>query len=248
MIARPARGPNSDKGPAHAHDASGNSQHDHPLSCHWRPVAPDALDFLGLSPLRSKLATIARTQILTEAFVIGRADPNAWISYSRAKMFYTSRAGHRYWPTTYSYRTIVPTIDQSSAKGRLDHGWQSRFKASPELLRRLSEPPLAVVHDPRELIVLRDHDGNVIDYTDTRRTDRMRRNIQSINEAIMGAAIELRGRAIRDGDPLQVGNANVVANITERYAKSKKPNDFKAAVTEGRESKSPPPRRRGRVG
>ena len=93
MIARPARGPNSDKGPAQAHDASRNSQHDHPLSCHRRPVAPDALDFLGLSPLRSKLATIARTQILTEAFVIGRADPNAWISYSRAKMFYTSRAG-----------------------------------------------------------------------------------------------------------------------------------------------------------
>ena len=96
-------------------------------------------------------------------------------------------------------------------------GWQSRFKASPELLGRLNEAPLAVVHDPRELIVLRDHDGNIIDYADTRRTDRMRPHIQSINEAIMGAAIKLRGRAIRDGDPLQVGNANVGAASSNLY-------------------------------
>ena len=112
-------------------------------------------------------------------------------------------------------------------------GWQSRFKASAELLRRLSEAPLAVVHDPRELIVLRDHDGKVSDYADTRRTDRMRRDIQSINEAIMGTAIELRGRAIRDGDLLQVGNANVVANITERCTKRKKHNDYQGGCDRG---------------
>jgi hypothetical protein len=101
--------------------ADGNGQRDHPLSCNWRTVTPDAFDFLGLPPLRSKLATSARQHILTEAFVVGRAHPDTWISYSRAKTFYTSRAGHRYWPTTYSYRSIVPTVDQLTEEGLLDH-------------------------------------------------------------------------------------------------------------------------------
>ena len=195
-----------------------DSDRDHPLTCHWRPVAPDAFDALGLPPVRSKAAALARAQILAEAFVVGRADPGASISYSRAKTFYGARKG-RYWPTTYTYDLLVPAVDQLAAAGLLIHekmppghrGWQSRFRASPALRERLSDAPLAVIHDPLEVVVLRDHEGNLVDYTDTERTGRWRRNVEEINGAIVSAAIGLGGSPVRDGDPLQVGNANIGA-------------------------------------
>lgn len=93
---------------------------DHPLSCHWRPVAPDAFEALSLPPLRSRAAAIARTQILTEAYVIGRTSPDNWVSYSRRREFYAARRG-RYWPTTYTFDTVVPAVDQLATNGLLDH-------------------------------------------------------------------------------------------------------------------------------
>ena len=93
---------------------------DHPLSCHWRPVAADAYDALGLPPSRSRTAAIARAQIITEAFVVGRADKDGWVSYSRRREFYRERSG-RYWPTTYTYDTVIPVVDQLAASGLLDH-------------------------------------------------------------------------------------------------------------------------------
>jgi hypothetical protein len=132
---------------------------DHPLSCNWRPTDPDAFAVLNLPPTRSKAAAITRTQIIAEAFVVGRADPGAWISYSRRRAFYAAR--QRYWPVPYSYDTVVPTVDQLAALGIVEHqkaatgerGWQSRFKASVELIQRLSAAPVTILHDPHELIV-----------------------------------------------------------------------------------------------
>jgi hypothetical protein len=197
---------------------------DHPLSCHWRPVAPDTFDLFGLPPLRSRAAVLGRAQIITEAFVVGRADPDGWISYSRRYEFYAARRS-RYWPTTYTYDTILPAVDQLAAAGLLDHekmpsgnrGRQSRFRASPELHKRLSNAPLAVLHDPHELVILRDHEGNLVDYSDTERSRRWRRNIEEINEGIMSAAIELRTGLIRNGDPLQVGKSKIGAASNKLY-------------------------------
>jgi hypothetical protein len=73
---------------------------DHPLSCNWRPIDPDAFQILGLPLAKSKAAGVARAQIIAEAFVVARADPNAWISYSRRRAFYVGRT--RYWPRTYT--------------------------------------------------------------------------------------------------------------------------------------------------
>src|SRR5258708_3885838 len=77
---------------------SGRIDHtrDHPLSRHWRPIDPDAFHALRLPPARSRAAAITRAQIIPEAFVVGRADPTVWISYSRRRAFYTGR--ERYWP------------------------------------------------------------------------------------------------------------------------------------------------------
>ena len=103
-----------------AFDLLGDERRDHPLSCHWRPVAADAYGDLDLPQLRSSIAAIARRQIITEACVTGRADPDTWVSYSRRREFYAARQG-RYWPITLSYDTVVPVVDQLAAHGLLDH-------------------------------------------------------------------------------------------------------------------------------
>jgi hypothetical protein len=41
---------------------------------------------------------------------------------------------------------------------------------TPELMKRLNEAPLAVIHDPHEVILLRDKEGNLIDYRETERS------------------------------------------------------------------------------
>ena len=190
---------------------------DHPLSGHWRPIDPDAFQALRLAPAKSRAAAITRAQIIAEAFVVGRADPAAWISYSRRRAFYASRP--RYWPPTYTYDNVVYVVDQLSADGLLEHqkaapgelGWQSRFKATSELVNELSGAPIAILHDPYEVVVLRDADGNLIDYRDTDLTTRWRRRLASINEGLRAAAIGLQGRIIRAGDPLRVGPVNLGA-------------------------------------
>lgn len=191
--------------------------HDHPLNCHWRPVRPDAYDRLGLPPARSEAAALARAQILTEAFIVGRSYPMGWISYSRRREFYTARRG-RYWPPTYTFDFVVPAIDQLANLGLLDHermpqgnlGRQSRFKAAPELMRLLNDPP-RFKHDPIERIILRANDRRLIDYKETERTLRFRRNIDEINDLLRSSDIGLLSHVVRAGDPLRVGNTTVVA-------------------------------------
>ena len=186
-----------------------DERRDHPLTCNWRPISPEAFDALDLPAMRQKIATITRSQILTEAIVVGRADPDGFISYSRNKNFYADLPP-RYRPTSYTYSSVVSSIDQLAGLGLLEHqrapqgnlGWQSRFKASTALLNAMNSAPLAVIHDPRELIVMRDSDGNLMDYRDSRRAELMRRKLAEINEAITSVAIGLRDQ-VTDGGPIQ---------------------------------------------
>jgi hypothetical protein len=186
-----------------------NERRDHPLTCNWRPVSPEAFDALDLPAMRQKIATITRSQVLTEAIVVGRADPDGWISYSRNKNFYADLPP-RYKPTSYTYGSVVSSVDQLAGLDLIEHqrmpqgnlGWQSRFKATPALLNAMNSAPLAVIHDPRELIVLRDSNGNLMDYRDSRQTERMRRNLIELNEAITSVAVGLRS-PVKDGDPIQ---------------------------------------------
>ena len=111
---------------------------DHPLTFHWRPVSPNAYEGLHLPPANSKAMAIARVQIITEAFVLGRANPDQWLSYSRRKKFYAEHRG-RYWPRTYTYSTVVPTVDQLAALGLLENeimppgNWGGSHASKPRL-------------------------------------------------------------------------------------------------------------------
>jgi hypothetical protein len=184
---------------------------DHPLSCNWRPIDPDAFQILGLPPAKSRTAGAARAQIIAEALVVGRMDRNAWISYSRRRAFYVERA--RYWPRTYTYDNVVYAVDQLAAHGHLEHkkaapgqrGWQSCFRASSALINELSHATIAILHVSPETVILRDNEGNLIDYVDTDLTRRLRRNLAIINEGLCAAVIGLQGRTIRPGDLLHAG-------------------------------------------
>src|SRR5262249_34089498 len=134
---------------------------------------------------------------------------NRYISYSRRKEFYAQR--QRYYRETYSYRAIVPAVDQLAAAGQLDHekmppgsrGYQSRFRASDVLLKELEQ--VKVVYEPLETILLRDHDGYLVNYSDNRDTRRMRKRLRTLNEGLASQQIAKGGRIIREGDRLDNG-------------------------------------------
>jgi hypothetical protein len=177
---------------------------DKPLTMNWAPVERDVYDLLGLRDL-TPLAMKARTQILTEALVAG----DRFISYSRRHDFYTE--SQRYYRPTYSYRGIIPAVEQLANEGLIEHerappgrrGFQSRFRATPDLLKGLST--VRVQYKPLELIVLRDVDGNPVGYQDNRDTRAMRKRLTELNEALLSQQIAIGDRVIREGDQLANG-------------------------------------------
>src|SRR5258708_1094311 len=131
---------------------------DRPLTLNWAPLNSDGYDCLGLPKLTPN-AMRARDQIISEALGAG---PERFTSYSRRYEHYAHR--QRYHRSTYSYRAIVPAVDQLAAEGLLDHermpqghrGFQSRFRASETLIRVTREVKLQ--YQPLEILVLRDID------------------------------------------------------------------------------------------
>jgi hypothetical protein len=73
----------------------------------------------------------------------------------------------------------------------------------------LGNAPLPVVYDPAETLILRDKDGNNIDYRETAETRRRRRNLAIINEAVGSAVVAHPDLGeVVDGTPVQLGKAN----------------------------------------
>jgi hypothetical protein len=178
---------------------------DKPLTLNWTPIELDAYDCLGLPALSSRNAMKARTALITEALAAG----DRWISYSRDKHFYTR--GQRYYRPTYTYHSILPAVGQLADAGLFEHekmppghrGFQSRFRATPALLAEMARVPIE--YRPLEIIILRDADGNPVDYRDSRETRWMRKQLSEFNEALLGQQIALGDRIIREGDRLDNG-------------------------------------------
>lgn len=182
------------------------AERDKPLSFNWRAENYEFLDTIPTpnsltERQRHALASIVLDAIL-EALGNGR-----WISYSRRKPFYSGLT--RYHGTAYAYSTVPPIVDLLEANGLIEHdkanpgnlGWQSRFRATPELIQAAMLPP--VTFDPLELVRLR-KTKKLVDYRDTVRTEIWRRKLQGFNEAISGSIItldvgELDGNLIRCG-------------------------------------------------
>jgi hypothetical protein len=179
---------------------------DRVLTLNWRPSEPGSYDRLGLPDLGFANAMKAREQIIAEAVAAG---PERWISYSRRWAYYASH--RRYWRETHAYRAIVPAVDQLAGEELIEHekmppghrGFQSRFRASPALIAELKET--ATLYDPLEIILLRDANGDLVDYQDNRKIRAMRNRLVTLNEGLASQQIALAGRVIHQGDMLENG-------------------------------------------
>jgi hypothetical protein len=119
-----------------------------------------------------------------------------WTSYSRSKPHY--ERPRRYGVPLYGYRGVVGAVDELDSLGLIEHdrrppgirGWQSAVCPRPELLdvfRTALAETRPTLQRLREPILLRNDDGELIDYRDTRETNRMRRELDAQNEALAGA-------------------------------------------------------------
>jgi hypothetical protein len=165
---------------------------DKPMSLSFSLLDAYLADILNLPATKSLKGLQALEAIILDA-VLEAAGTGRWISYSRRASHYSNRYG------PYGYRIIVSTIDNLVADGMLLHekapagrdvGWQSRFRASPELIAMCRPVPLVTVN-PGELVRLRDSGKMPMDYRDTANTIVMRRNMQMINEAVASIDIGL---------------------------------------------------------
>ncbi len=182
------------------------AERDKPLSFHWEALDPAWATALGLPHLPSK-AQRARDACLLDT-ILEAEGLDRWISYSRWSAFYAGK--RRYHGTDYTFMTVVPTVDALAAAGLLEHekaragsrGRQSRFRAAPPLL--VIPPPL-VRCDPGELIRLKLR-GELVGYRDTICTERMRRNLHAIGEAIDGCELDIDAPGqVRDGHVIRFG-------------------------------------------
>jgi hypothetical protein len=166
-------------------------ERDKPLSFHWRAVDESWIDDLSLPKPRSRDYDSARRAIILDAALTGIAEPGRSISYSRRHDWWTQ--GRRYRGPAYTYATVPSAIDELEQLGLLHNqvalpgsrGTQSRFCATSALIEAarpsLIFPPAnapTVIYEPGELIRLKNSDGSLVNYDDTRRTEAMRRQMR----------------------------------------------------------------------
>lgn len=58
------------------------------------------------------------------------------------------------------------------------------------------DKPLPVVFNPLEVVRLKDAEGRLVEYRDTAATERMRRNLETINEALRAERIDLEAPGV----------------------------------------------------
>jgi hypothetical protein len=191
------------------YDSSGDR--DRPLSFHWS--APDLARELGLPPARNVAFETVRASILAEAAM--GAETEKAVSYSRRRQFYSN--GKRYRDTAYTYATVLPTIaeldrasiiiDRRVAPGNL--GWQSSFVATDYLRQAWRNTAQRLTYADTEILWLKDVDGELIDYADSRATRRMRRELAERNETLALLDIRIPGSEWR-GRHMLIGDSYVL--------------------------------------
>jgi len=136
--------------------------------------------------------------VLAEAILA--AEQGKAVSYSRNRNFYANSS--RYHGTSYSYANVLSSVAALDAAGLIidararpgNLGRQSIFVASDELTDVWDDlVGHQLAYDPREIIRLKDADGELVDYRDTRETRRMRRDLAQDNEHLAALRIDVPG-------------------------------------------------------
>ena len=185
----------------------------------WRPNEIEELQAnLGLHAGRTRDINTVMGYVLGQALKTYRADPNQWISYSRNQDWYRDPGRRQYFPVRTPYASIRSAIDQLAATGAIEHrksprgnlGQQSRFRATADVYSAYTQRPVPLVCTPREKIILRDGDGRLAPYQNSRDIDRWRKQVLAFNEALSSASIELDGKLISEGDAVWVRDGDPV--------------------------------------
>jgi len=166
---------------------------DKPLSFCWA-AGGDWIDRLHLPPGKPKYE-LARIPILLDA-AIEAAGQGRLVSYSRTRNFYTGM--QRYHGPLYTYLNVTRAVDELASLGLIEHwksrpnvdrGTQSRFRAAPSLIEAVTIQSASFTR--REPIVFKDDLKRLVDYQDTERTRRMRKEVARFNEALSSALLTI---------------------------------------------------------
>jgi hypothetical protein len=193
-----------------AASSRGMSEKDIPAVFRWEtPWRPNEIEELqanpGLRSGRTRDVNIVMGFVLGQALKTYRADPNQWISYSRNQDWYRDPGRRQYFPVRTPYASVRSAIDQLAAIGAIEHrksppgnlGQQSSFRGTADLYLVYTERPVPLVCTPRERIILRDGDGKLAPYQNSRDTHRWRKQVLAFNEMLSSASIEFDGKLIQ---------------------------------------------------
>ncbi|WP_323010402.1 hypothetical protein [Paracoccus sp. (in: a-proteobacteria)] len=133
------------------------------------------------------------------AIILDICNADGWISYSRTARHY--EMPKRYRNGLYTYRKVVSQVDFLDGLGLIEHdrrqpgerGWQSALRATDELRAihaKILGPTVPILAPPAEVILLRDPNGDLLEYRETQDTGRKRNQVRRINEAIAGAGLD----------------------------------------------------------
>jgi hypothetical protein len=190
----------------------GAGYRDRPLRFLWR-VTPALTQLLGLPAARNSAFEATRCAILAEALL--GAESGQDVSYSRRKVSYVS--GKRYRAADHTYSTVLGSVAELEREGWLSGhcvepnnlGWQSSFWATPDLIQAADSFAAVLKFQGREPIRLKDDARHLVDYTETRKTLRLRKALERINARLKELNIELPG-AVRQGRHLRIDGAYIL--------------------------------------
>jgi plasmid maintenance system antidote protein VapI len=195
-----------------------NDRRDLPFIGRWRLEDSETLrDLVDWPHATTRRLDHVEEAMIAEAMHVGRSD---WISYSRRKDWYAS-ADRRYLPRDFGYRPVIAAIGRLEHLGLIDHdrkkpsakshGYQSRFRASALLMALVPAHPILRCGPPRSPLILRDENGQPIEFRETAWTRVIARNVAEIEEALSSVRVDLGSDTpclSRNGNFLEVINRN----------------------------------------
>ncbi|MFC6392378.1 hypothetical protein [Methylorubrum zatmanii] len=211
---------------------------DRALDFRWG-VPASILEVSGIPDVSDKLYDQARRSVLAAACIAADECPAApdawWISFSRRKAFY--KDAHRYQGLPYTYERVTRGVDERVTRGVDEHvamglleeeraapashllatPRQSRYRATPELLRLFQDAPFEYRRRPCTLLV-RDGDGRPVTMPETQALGRMRKQVARINAYLQGSRL-----ALGTGDGWEHGTRTVRARSERRHRSGRPP-------------------------
>jgi hypothetical protein len=186
--------------PWHDHDERGRLPEEVPFRFDLRVNHPQALQGrLGLPPVSQKVS--AALNVLVANLWYARLRGAHWVFYSRDRVHYaTMRQAVDRCPTFYTRTNVINAVDVLEAAGLIEHWktapspyaeFRSRVRATPALIGRLGAPHVeAFSLEPTALIILRDADGQLLPFAESRDIGRLRRDVEAQNAFIAAFKIE----------------------------------------------------------